>query len=226
MFVVRDDAGNAPGVTNPITITPGNPAAIRFSSDPAWVGGNKHATLSARLIDEFENGIPDRPMSFALVSGNGAVTPTDSLTGADGVAHADFLSPRQPEHDLLRASAAGQSADLNLETAFVDPNAAGGTVTNYPNPFHPETQGTTLAYKLDDLASVRIRIFTQTGDLVRETSFDRGATGGTAGLNQWVWDGRNGAGNVVASGGYIVFVEAQGQGQTLHVMRRKIAVVR
>jgi len=226
VFVVRDDAGNAPGVTNAITITPGDPAAIHLTSNPAWVGGNKHATLSGKLVDAFENGIPGEPMTFAVVTGNGALTTADSVTGADGAATADFLSPREPEHDQLRASAAGLTADLDLETAFVDPNAAGGTVTNYPNPFHPPSQGTTLAYKLADHAAVTIRIFTLGGDLVRETKFDRGATGGTAGLNQWIWDGLNGRGDVVASGGYIALVEAQGVGQTLHVMRRKIAVVR
>ena len=226
VFVVRDDAGNAPGVTNAITITPGDPAAIHLTSNPAWVGGNKHATLSGKLVDAFENGIPGEPMTFGVVTGNGAITTADSVTGADGAATADFLSPRQPEHDQLRASAAGLTADLDLETAFVDPNAAGGTVTNYPNPFHPPSQGTTLAYKLADHAAVTIRIFTLGGDLVRETKFDRGATGGTAGLNEWIWDGLNGRGDVVASGGYIALVEAQGVGQTLHVMRRKIAVVR
>ena len=47
------------------------------------------------------------------------------------------------------------------------------------------------------------------------------------GLNdRFVWDGRNGGGHVVSSGGYIVMVEAQGTGETMHVMRRKIAVVR
>jgi hypothetical protein len=40
-----------------------------------------------------------------------------------------------------------------------------------------------------------------------------------------VWDGKNGKGRVVSSGGYIVHVEAHGEGQTLHVMRRKVAVV-
>jgi hypothetical protein len=39
-------------------------------------------------------------------------------------------------------------------------------------------------------------------------------------------DGANGGGRTVASGGYLAFVEAQGNGATLHVMRRKIAVVR
>ena len=61
---------------------------------------------------------------------------------------------------------------------------------------------------------------------MREVNFNRGATGGTSGLNTWQWDGRNGAGDVVASGGYIVLLEAQGAGQTVNVMRRKIAVVR
>ena len=64
------------------------------------------------------------------------------------------------------------------------------------------------------------------GQLVREISFDRAATGGRVGLNEWLWDGKNGQGETVASGGYIVLVEAEGLGQTLHVMRRKIAVVR
>ena len=69
-------------------------------------------------------------------------------------------------------------------------------------------------------------IFTQTGDLVRREDFARTSIGGVSGLNEWVWDGRNGDGAVVASGGYIALVEAEGIGQTLHVMRRKIAVVR
>ena len=126
---------------------------------------------------------------------------------------------------MVRASTGGIYTDLTIEVALVDPNAPGGTVTNYPNPCHP-SQGTTLAYKLDDDASVKIRIFTQTGQLVREISFARAATGGRVGLNEWLWDGKNGQGETVASGGYIVLVEAEGAGQTLHVMKRKIAVVR
>ena len=50
--------------------------------------------------------------------------------------------------------------------------------------------------------------------------------GGSSGLNQFLWDGRNGSGSVVASGGYVALIEAEGTGETLHVMRRKIAVVR
>ena len=59
-----------------------------------------------------------------------------------------------------------------------------------------------------------------------KTTFARGDVGGRAGLNEWQWDGRNGMGTVVSTGGYILLVEAAGTGETLHVMRRKIAVVR
>ncbi|HEU4764382.1 MAG TPA: FlgD immunoglobulin-like domain containing protein, partial [Candidatus Eisenbacteria bacterium] len=143
-----------------------------------------------------------------------------------GNARADFLSARQPEMDQIRATSGGLQNDLNLETAFVDPTKGGGYATNYPNPFHPPSEGTTIAYKLDDNASVTMRIYTQTGSLVKRMFFDKGVTGGLAGLNEVVWDGKNGTGDVVASGGYVVLIEAQGTGETLHVIRRKIAVVR
>jgi hypothetical protein len=226
VIVARDDAGNAPAISNVIGIVPGPPDAIRLSSQPGWVGGNKHATLLARLVDAYENGIPERPVVFQLLSGTGTLAPVDSLTDSAGVARADFLSPRQPETDQVRASAGSLVADLALQTSFMDPAAEGGTITNYPNPFHPPTEGTTLAYVLADDATVTLRLFTLSGDLVRREVFERGAEGGQAGSNEWVWDGRNGSGSVVASGGYIALLEAQGIGETLHVVRRKIAVIR
>jgi hypothetical protein len=226
VLVAHDDAGNAPGTSNTLTVTPGAPAAVRLASSPTWVGGNKHGTLTARVVDAYENGVPNQSVAFALLAGNGTVTPTDSLTDDNGATRADFLSPRQPEIDRIHAASGPFSADLSVETAFVDPNAAGGTVTNYPNPFHPGEQPTMLAWKLNDNANVTLRIFTQGGDLVLRQTFDRGTPGGSAGLNQFAWDGRNGRGALVASGGYIVLIEAQGTGATLNVMRRKIAAVR
>ena len=222
LIVARDDAGNAPATTNPITITPGPPAAVQLTSNPPWVGGNKIARLAAQVVDQFGNGVPGEPVSFSILSGSGSLTPLDGQTDSTGLARADFLSPRQPEKDQIRATSNSLFADVLLETALVDPDAKSGTITNYPNPFHPPTQGTTLAWKLKDQATVTLRIFTPSGDLVLQRTFSSGATGGSAGLNEWVWDGTNGAGRTVASGGYVAFVEAQGT----PVMRRKVAVVR
>ena len=226
MITARDDAGNAPATSNTITITPGTPAAVRLSSNPAWVGGNQHALLTARLVDAWDNGIPNTAMGFQLVTGTGTLVSIDNVTAADGSARADFLSPRTPETDRIRASAGAFSADLDLRTSYTDPNAPGGYAASYPNPFHPPLQSATIVYKLDDLATVTLRIFTLNGAPVLERSFARGAVGGSAGENAFSWDGRNGRGEVVASGGYIVLIEAQGAGNTLHVIRRKIGVVR
>ena len=226
VIVAHDDAGNAPATSNAITIGPGLPDSIQLSSSPMWVGGNKHATLTARLVDAYKNGIPGQAMTFSLLSGSGTLTRIDSLTVSDGTARADYLSARFPEMSQIRASSSGVVADLNLQTAFVDPYAAGGYVSNYPNPFHPPSELTTIAYKLDDHATVTMRIFTLSGDLVLQRTFASGDPGGRLGLNEVTWDGKNGEGRVVASGGYIALIEAQGSGETLHVIRHKIAVVR
>ena len=71
-----------------------------------------------------------------------------------------------------------------------------------------------------------LEVYTLSGGLVLRQEFPQGTVGGRVGLNEFVWDGRNGKGDFVASGGYLVVVEAEGAGETLHVMRRKIAVVR
>jgi hypothetical protein len=177
-------------------------------------------------VDFYDNGVPDRPVTFSLTLGNGSLSPLDSLTATTGVARCYFRSPRYPELGRIHAVSGALSADLDLETAFVDPNANGGYITNYPNPFHPGEAPTTIAYKLDDNATVTLKIYTLTGGLVFEKSFTPGSPGGTAGLNQFDWDGKNGKGDVVASGGYLLRIEAAGQGETLHTMTRKIAVVR
>ncbi len=226
ILVVRDDAGNAPAVTGVITIIPGAPATLTLSCDPPWVGGNKHATVSALVADAYGNGVPNRPVTFAHLSGNGTLTPLDTLTADGGIARADFLSPREPEIDRVRASSGGLTDELLIQTALVDPTLPGGTVTNYPNPFHPGDAPTTIAYKLADDATVTLQIFTLSGDLVLRKDFTHGGPGGTVGLNEFKWDGRNGKGDFVSSGGYILLIEAKGKGETLHVMRRKLAVVR
>jgi len=226
VLIASDDLGNAPAASNVIVITPGVPAAITLASDPPWVRGNRHAALTARVVDAFDNGVPGEPLGFELLSGQGVLTAADSLTGDLGTGAADYLSAREPETARIRASSRALSVELALQTAFVDPTAGGGTITNYPNPFHPDLGPTTIAYKIDDNATVVLDIFTLSGERVRHESFAPGTPGGASGLNEFAWDGRNGSGDLVASGGYVVAIEARGGGETLHVMRRKIAVVR
>ena len=224
-LVVSDDAGNLPAITEAINVLPAAPDTLLLSSNPEWLKGNKTSVVTARIEDAYGNGVPDQPVEFSIVSGVGTLTPIDAATGDTGEATAEYLSPREPGVDLIRAVSGALVTDLDIETALVDPNAGGGTITNYPNPFHPDESPTTIAYVLADNASVRMRIYTLSGSLVLDTQFASGSDGGLAGLNEVVWDGRNGNGETVASGGYVVYVEAEGNGTTMHVMRRKIGVV-
>ena len=166
--------------------------------------------LTARVEDAFQNGVPGRPVEFTLLTDKGLLTPFENQTNEDGEATAEFLSPREPAIDTVRAVSGALSVDLDIETALVDPNAPGGALTNYPNPFHPDETPTTIAYVLQDNASVRMRIYTLSGGLVLDRQFTAGDQGGSTGLNEVPWDGRNGNGDPVASGGYILFIEAEG----------------
>jgi len=79
---------------------------------------------------------------------------------------------------------------------------------------------------LSDNATVTMSLHTLSGGLVLERTFSAGSVGGRQGLNEITWDGKNGDGSYVSSGGYILDIQAQGGGETLHHMRRKIGVVR
>jgi hypothetical protein len=226
VLIIVDDAGNAPAVTEPVTVVPGPAHHIVLSSDPAWVGGNKHATVSALVADAWENGVSGRPVDFDLLSGSGTLTPIDASTDATGIARADYLSARYPERARIRATSNLLSAEMELETALVDPGVLAGHITNYPNPFHPGEAPTTISYKLAADARVTLKLYSLTGAEVLREEIASGGPGGREGLNEFLWDGRNGAGNVVASGGYLLVLEAERDGETIHTMRRRIAVVR
>jgi len=72
---------------------------------------------------------------------------------------------------------------------------------NYPNPFNPTTK---LAFALPAKQRVRVNVYDVGGRLVK-TVTDRVFDGGR---NEVVWDGKNGAGQTVASGVYIYRIEA------------------
>jgi hypothetical protein len=226
ILVIQDDAGNEPAVTEAILVNPGDPDAVLLGDTADWIRGNQHLEVRARVVDEFGNGVPVQPVDFALLEGSGELTPIDVNTDDEGLARADYLSPRFPEFALIQATSGSLVGDIVVETALVDPSSAPGTITSYPNPFHPGETPTTVSYRLADQADVEIKIYTLSGTSVLTESIGTGVSGARAGFNEFIWDGENGDGKVVASGTYILQVTATGAGETLHVMRRRIAVVR
>jgi hypothetical protein len=85
-----------------------------------------------------------------------------------------------------------------------------GLVMNYPNPFKPTTQSTTINYKLTQNANVKLYIYDIGGRVVYSSVFDAGTNGGRAD-NDVIWDGKDFSGQTVANGIYICIITADGQ---------------
>ena len=72
---------------------------------------------------------------------------------------------------------------------------------NYPNPFNPSTA---IPYELPQQAAVRIAIYNELGQLVRQVDLG----GQTAGSHNFIWDGTSDSGSFVASGLYLFELKA------------------
>jgi len=144
------------------------------------------------------------------------------------------VSPSTSARDVaLRLAAAADVIVLDDLTGTPVPIRAGGGLPfapltspeltlfakahGYPNPFHAGREAVRLSYVLAQDASVHVGIYTLFGDLVRELSLQAGTTGGTRGLNEVAWDGRNGKGDLVSAGVYVARIEGTGTTEQIKV---------
>ena len=77
------------------------------------------------------------------------------------------------------------------------------TLSNYPNPFNPET---TIQFTLPEAAQVTVMVYDITGALIRTLKED---VRYSAGAHHIVWDGMNSAGQPVASGVYLYRLQSE-----------------
>jgi len=86
------------------------------------------------------------------------------------------------------------------------------SVSSYPNPFASlKGEKARIHYNLGADGDVRIRIFNPAGLLVWEQSFNAGNSGGRAGPNEILWDGKTGDGRSVGRGIYLAVLEYGGE---------------
>ena len=227
VLVVTSQLGDAPGMTGVLSVVPGEPASLNFHETATWVGGRHSTDINAKVADELDNGIPGVPVDFQLTGGTGTLEIIYDITDADGLAKARYTGASQPESGFIQVVSVGFTTGMEIMTSMMNPTGDPGTISNGPNPFHPGEGPTHIWYNLARDAQVTMRIFTLSGTLVLKEVFAAGSNGGTsATINEIDWDGKNGEGEYVASGGYILYVEAVSQGETIHQLRRRIAVVR
>jgi hypothetical protein len=85
-----------------------------------------------------------------------------------------------------------------------------GQVLNYPNPFSSGT-GTTFSYKLTIDANLEIHVYSIKGSKIYSRKIPSGTPGGSAGYNEFFWNGLSNFEDGIGNGIYIVKVVADGK---------------
>jgi hypothetical protein len=122
--------------------------------------------------------------------------------GSEGLAQTlSKLSDRLKEYEWMRFSQIWQIIDRGHPEAFA-------LLQNHPNPFNPDTW---IPYQLREDADVVVRIYDAAGRLMRTLSLGHKPAGFYVSRDRAVyWDGRNEAGETVASGVYFYTIQAGG----------------
>lgn len=86
-----------------------------------------------------------------------------------------------------------------------------GTPMNYPNPFAPSVQSTTINYSLTKDTDIKLYIYDLTRKQIYGTVYAAGSNGGRLGENEISWDGKDMLGQLVANGVYVYFITSGGK---------------
>ncbi|MCK4532606.1 T9SS type A sorting domain-containing protein [bacterium] len=99
------------------------------------------------------------------------------------------------------------------QTVIVQSENEGYRSINYPNPFDPHQGTTTIQFYMNGEGKAKIKIYTLTGNLVREWDVEA-----QAGINSaFQWDGRDKDGNMVANGTYLCLVKTDNKKETIKI---------
>ncbi len=129
-----------------------------------------------------------------------------------------FAEPGEHTLRFYAEEASGVLEDVQTVVLYTAaPMASNKAVTNRPNPFRAGHEPTIIMFRPTVSGNVNINIY----DLYSGLVFSDQMLVSAGADEQYVWDGRNGKGRVVANGGYICRIHGSGMD-----LRRKIAVVK
>jgi hypothetical protein len=138
-----------------------------------------------------------------------------------GYTVANHLSVFGSPYPYYLVTATDFSGNESLPGSTADPTGVGGapvsyvlSVTNFPNPFNPQTS---IRYTVPSRGTVAVRIYDARGALVR-TLFDGDRSAGAYSIE---WNGRADNGDAVASGVYFVRIEQNGATRTKKMVMLK-----
>jgi acid phosphatase len=189
------------------TAAPGAPSALRLrgaaplSLTISWTPATDDLYVSRYLVDvstdaAFGSFVGGRDRTLLNLAGRTVFT-------------AGGLTPGAVYHFRARAedAAGNRSAYSPVFTASTPPAPdSARDAFAFPNPFRPARGPAFLTFAKTP-AGATVRIYTMTGDLVRELTADRGGRA--------TWDGANGSGRPAASGIYFAVVRGGGDQKTV-----------
>jgi len=183
-----------------------NAAVAINATDTIASSSTKIYRFSIKIKDDISRAVvPNIQLRFDNVigtRGGSNVNPVNNFT--------DLIPVNDPDNypDYLIRSGITNIRTNTIKAAY-----------NYPNPFNPRKNTTKIAfYNPIANSSVKIKIFTLTGRLVRDLSLNTPQSKGSVEVE---WDGKNGRGQVVRNGVYVAVIQT---GSTR--MMIKMAVVK
>ncbi|MBT4611835.1 MAG: T9SS type A sorting domain-containing protein, partial [Gemmatimonadetes bacterium] len=182
-----------------------------------------------RLPADFDSdGRVDLDDLLILVDHLGTSNPRYDLDGTGNVSQRDMLSLMDQLDPEQRAKALETPAVVDAmsgiethiaEVALSDQSTDVTLEPNHPNPFNSST---IIPFRLPAAGAVRLSVYDLTGQLVADLIDATMA----AGSHLAEWDGRDASGRHVASGIYLIRLEAQALEAHTHLAQRKLLLLR
>jgi hypothetical protein len=196
----------------PLTRLTLDPPASTFD-DGYYIDVNTRIELTATTEDP--GGIQ---AIFADVDVHDPPLPTSVYTGPFSLADLGLTTPGAHRLRFYAQEVSGTVEQLKTVTLYTSTAlTTERQITNRPNPFRAGQESTIVLFHPASSGPANVTIYDLFGGVVFNRQIDVSAEG-TA---QFVWDGTNGSGNVVANGGYICRISGHG-----YELRRKIAVLK
>lgn len=119
-FVVSDPTGDQV-FSSTIQMQAGAPSGMTFVSSATTLESGESATLTATLIDLFDNPVSNQPVTFTVLDGDGWVSADSSTTNSNGIAAVSVTVSESGREDLFIEARAPGVGSRTLQITVIGP---------------------------------------------------------------------------------------------------------
>jgi hypothetical protein len=121
------------------------------------------------------------------------------------------ISIEAVDKDSLNNTRISTKEAVNLSVQIAGDVNLIGPPLNYPNPFNAGAETTRIAYTLSRSSNVTLTVHDLAGNMIAKREFLSGQSGGSAGYNEVIWDGKSDGSDYVGNGIYLYLIIADGR---------------